>query len=229
MRVRDMLIAFSIPLIMFFVLYHYARGPQVYHPENAMKRFHGGQNLSIIFFGNSITSGYGEPNNFVYQFRLGLKRTTAFDRTVVFNAGIPGNTSADGVARLDSDVISQKPDLVYIEFGGNDLLHHIPLSDFETNMRTMVQRIKDTAHSEIILMTMPVFDVPLTKSAVQQYNDVIRKVAKETNVGCLDIYKTYKDTIGWTGSASEYMQDDHIHPNQKGHKLIFEQIMLTLE
>jgi len=229
MRARDILIAFSLPFILLFVLYFYARGPQVYRPEKSIARMHGGQNLTIVFLGNSITAGYGEQKNYFYQFRMILKGTTAFDRTRVINAGVPGNTSADGLVRLDTDVISQKPDLVYIEFGGNDLRNRVPLSEFENNMRSMVRRIQASGHPDIILMTLPVFDIPLTKKVLEQYNQVIRKVAKETGVGCLDIYKTFKKEIGWTGSASTYMQDDHIHPNEQGHKLIFQQIWRTLE
>ena len=196
MRIRDVVIAFSIPLILLSLLYYYARGPQVYRPEKSIKRMHGGQNLTIVFFGDSITSGYGEPNNYVYQFRMRLKGTTAFDRTRIINAGVPGNTAADGLARLNSDVLSQKPDLVYIAFGGNDLKDRVPLSDFEKNLRTMVEKIQQSSHADIILMTTPVFDIPLTSRAVNEYNDVIRKVAKETGVGCLDIYKFWKKKIG---------------------------------
>lgn len=229
MRARDMVSAFSLPLIFLITLYFYTRNPVVYRPPNSISKMHSGQNLNIVFFGDSITSGYGEKNNYVYLFRMRLKNTSAFDHTKVFNEGFPGERTADGLLRIDSDVISNKPDLVYILFGGNDLKDRVPLSEFENNLRQMVKRIQDGAHSEIVLMTLPIFDIPLTKNAIKQYNEVIRRVAKDMNIGCLDIYKTYDKQIGWFGSASDYYQTDHIHPNQKGHQLIYQDIWQTLE
>ncbi len=229
MRVRDVLILLSIPVLLLIGLYYLEQGPQVYHPKNTILKMHSGVNSVIVFFGDSITAGYGEDSNFVYQFRIGLKNTTAFDHTRIFNVGVPGNTMADGLARVDSDVISHSPDLVFIEFGANDLKDRVPLSEFEDNLRTTIRRIQVTTHAEIILMTLPIFDIPLVKGAEEQYNDVIRNVAKDTGVGCLDIYKAYKKEIGWNGSASQFLQEDHIHPNEKGHEIIFKQIWLTVE
>jgi acyl-CoA thioesterase-1 len=229
MRARDLLIAFLVPLILLFTLYYYGRGPQAYRPEKAVKLMHAGQNLTIVFFGDSITSGFGESNNYVYQFRIRLKGTTAFDRTKIFNEGIPGNTAADGLARVEQSVISHRPNLIYIAFGGNDMKNNIPISQFEGNLREIVRKIQASTTADIILMTTPVFDIPFSKGRVKPFNKSIRKIAKETGVGCIDIYKRYKKEIGWFGSSSEFMQSDHIHPNQKGHQLIFQEIWRTLE
>ena len=229
MRIRDYIFALSIPILFVIFLYYYAKEPDIYSPPLTMHKLKSGQSLTIVFFGDSITAGYGVDSSYVYLFRLRLKSTSAFDRTKVVNAGVPGNTAADGLARLDSDVLSQKPDLVYLAFGGNDLKARVPLSEFENILRKMVRRLQSETHSEVIMLTTPVFDIPLISKTTRQYNDVIRKVAKEENVGLLDINKTWKKAIGWRGSAGDYMQDDHIHPNNKGYHLIYVEICRTLE
>jgi lysophospholipase L1-like esterase len=229
MKARWLVLAFIIPFALLWLLYGVALGPRMDHPVAFQAKMRGGQHLTIVFFGDSITAGQGEEDNYVMLFRKYLKNTSAFDRTLIINAGVPGDTAAGGLNRLEANVINNKPDLVFVAFGGNDLLQKVPVSDFETRLRTMVQKIKDQNHADIVLMTTPMFAVPLSEKAVKPYNKAIRKVAEETHVCFLDIHKRWAKEAGWFGSSEDFMQSDRIHPNARGHRLIFEEICKSLE
>ncbi len=229
MKIRWYVFAFFLPIIFLTLLYLSARGPVYDHPTAFLAKMRGGQHLCIVFLGDSITAGQGEENNYVFQFRKYLKNTTAFDRTQVFNSGIPGDTAAGGLNRLDSTVLNHRPDLVLIAFGGNDLKNKVPVAEFESQLKAMVSKIKSQSKADVILMTTPVFAVPLSEKAIRPYNQAIERVAKETSVSFLDIHKRWAKEIGWFGSSEGFMQDDHIHPNEKGHQLIFQEIAKSLE
>jgi acyl-CoA thioesterase-1 len=59
----------------------------------------------------------------------------------VVNAGVSGNTAADGLARVP-DVLAQDPWLVIVELGGNDLLRQVPIEETEKSLRTVVERLE---------------------------------------------------------------------------------------
>lgn len=107
----------------------------------------------VVAFGDSITLGYGVPStsNWVarLQSRFGL---------VMVNAGVSGNTSAQGLARIQTDVLNQNPNFVIINFGMNDHVMTNPnapkvnQSQFRANLHTMVDRVR-AIHAIPILVT----------------------------------------------------------------------------
>jgi acyl-CoA thioesterase-1 len=90
---------------------------------------------SIVCFGDSISAGVGASpgQGFceVLADRLGVE---------VVNEGISGNTTAEGLARLDQ-VLAHEPWLVIVELGGNDILRQVPISSTEATLRTIVERV----------------------------------------------------------------------------------------
>ena len=75
----------------------------------------------ILCFGASLTYGTGATKGMSYPEQL----SRMIGRPVI-NAGIPGNTTQDALARLDRDVLAHRPDIVLVTLGGNDLLKGIP-------------------------------------------------------------------------------------------------------
>lgn len=71
----------------------------------------------VVFFGDSITQGYGVPPEESFPSMVGRELGLAF-----VNAGVPGDTTAAGLARIERDVLAHRPRLTLVEFGGNDFL-----------------------------------------------------------------------------------------------------------
>jgi lysophospholipase L1-like esterase len=93
---------------------------------------------NIICFGDSLTYGTGAAKNMDYPSQL----SRMISRPVL-NAGIPGETTATAMARLEKDVLSQSPRIVLITLGGNDLKNRIPKETAYQNLKTIILSIQN--------------------------------------------------------------------------------------
>ncbi|MGI9281834.1 MAG: GDSL-type esterase/lipase family protein [Endozoicomonas sp.] len=107
------------------------------------------QNSTIVAFGDSLTQGVGTtPENSypsVLQRELGVQ---------VINEGVSGETSAEGLARLEDVLQKHNPDLVILFFGGNDVLQKLSVDQLERNLEAMIQMIQ-SYQSEVLLVGVP--------------------------------------------------------------------------
>ena len=104
---------------------------------------------AIIAFGDSLT--YGEGASGGHDYPSLLSRHIGRD---VINAGVNGETSRGALQRLQSDVLSQHPLLVIVEFGGNDFLQRLPRAETFANLDAIVRRIQEKG-AMVVLASVP--------------------------------------------------------------------------
>ncbi len=187
--------------------------------------------VRIVCIGDSITGVYyhsGSVRAYPEMLQIALQKLHPKAHITVRNAGISGDTSKGGLARLEHDVLAHKPHLVTIMFGMNDLVR-VPVVDFVTNMRQIIQRCRD-AGAEVVLCTQnSIVDSPqrpVTKLA--EYSNAIRELAKTESLGLADCFEAYeavrvKNQLEWN-----LLLSDAIHPNMDGHKLFAETLAKTI-
>ena len=162
----------------------------------------------IVTFGDSLTAGVAGrsyPENLQdildqngYSYR-------------VDNQGVSGDTTTDGLARIDN-VISQHPRLVLLEFGGNDGLRGVPVSSTEKNMRELILRLQKESIPIVLLgITLPPNYGP---DYVKPFTAMFPKLAQENHLKLMPflLIHVYQD--------SSLMQPDGIHPNGEGNKIV---------
>lgn len=187
--------------------------------------------VRIVCIGDSITGVYyhsGSLRAYPEMLQTALQKLHPKAIVTVRNAGISGDTSKGGLARLERDVLAHKPHLVTVMFGMNDLVR-VPVVDFVKNMTEVIKRCRD-AGAEVVLCTQnSIVDSPqrpVTKLA--QYSQVIRDLAKAESLGVADCNAAFeavraKDQLEWS-----LLLSDAIHPNMDGHKLFAETIAKTI-
>jgi lysophospholipase L1-like esterase len=155
---------------------------------------------------------------------IALKRLYPNAQVEVFNAGISGNTTVDGLNRLDSDVIAHKPHLVTVMFGLNDVTR-VPLVQFEANLVTVIRKCRDTGAEVMLCTPNSVADTPARPIAkLLEYNAGIRRVAEREKVPVVDCYAAYEAVRSQDPFKWLMLMSDEIHPNMMGHKLVAETI-----
>jgi acyl-CoA thioesterase-1 len=117
----------------------------------------------IVAFGDSITRGYGLPQGagWVELLSNRLAKEPGKQSITVINSGGNGNTSAEGLKRLDADVLAHMPGLVLVEFGGNDTVHDaraVSVADFEKNLLTIEEKVRSKGGSVVFLTFSPIID-----------------------------------------------------------------------
>jgi len=164
------------------------------------------QGQNVICFGDSLTQGVGAENGEDYPSLL--TRQLAYP---VINAGRSGDTSRDGLARLDRDVLDQNPRLVIVLFGGNDFFRQVPLSETRKNVEEIVKRIQD--HGAMVALAglkLGLF--------TDEYGPLYAEIAK--HYGALFIPEILKGIL-----SDPKLKSDSIHPNSSGYRLMAQRIV----
>ncbi|MDZ7584619.1 MAG: arylesterase [Thiobacillus sp.] len=103
----------------------------------------------IVAFGDSLTHGTGASADTAYPAVL-----ASLTGLAVINAGVPGDTTSSGLARLPAVLEEHRPRLVLLCLGGNDMLRKQPESATENNLRLLVQTIRASG-AEVVLIGVP--------------------------------------------------------------------------
>jgi acyl-CoA thioesterase-1 len=171
-------------------------------------------NELIVAFGDSITAGYGIDLADAYPSVLeGLLREAGYSVTVV-NAGVSGETTAGGLRRVDF-VISQKPDIVIVALGGNDVLRGIPPDNTRSNLSEIVEKFQG-AGIRVILAGMRAPD-NMGKTFQDEFDAMYPALAETYNTAFVPFLL---EGVALDGALN---QSDGIHPNPKGARIIAEQ------
>lgn len=163
----------------------------------------------VVFFGDSITQGYGVRPEESYP------SLVARELGIVFvNAGVPGDTTAAGLARMERDVLAHRPRLTLVEFGGNDFLRRVPLEETLKNLDGIVQTLIARGTMVLILeVNVGLMGDPYLKG--------YRAVANRH--GAVLVEDVMKGILG-----NPDLKVDGIHPNAQGHRLIAERVVRVL-
>jgi acyl-CoA thioesterase-1 len=172
--------------------------------------------LRILAFGASIVAGYGlnEQDALPAQLEKAL-RARGIDATVI-NSGVSGETSAGGLARLDW-ALADDPDLVIVDLGGNDALRGVDPKSTEANLDAIVTRLRQEKRGVLIAGMLAPPNLGADYEAA--FNAVFRDVAERHDVV---LYPFILDGVVMDPSLN---QDDGIHPNAAGVKVIVERML----
>jgi len=167
--------------------------------------------VRILALGTSLTQGYGLPpgTEFPVQLQAAL-RAEGINATVV-NAGVSGDTSAGGLARLDW-LLADKPDAAIVELGSNDMLRGLPPEQTEKNLRAILTKLRG-AGIPVLLAGMGA-QRNLGPEYVKRFDAIYPRLAKEYGT----LY--YPFVLEGVALKRELNQADGMHPNPAGVKVI---------
>ncbi|WP_420585096.1 arylesterase [Ruegeria sp.] len=177
------------------------------------------EQVVIAALGDSLTQGYGLPeqDGFVPQLDRWLQAQGADVRLI--NAGVSGDTTAGGAARVDW-TLTPDVDGMIVALGGNDLLRGIDPAVSRTNLETIV-RAADTAGVDVLLVGM---QAPGNYGADYKvaFDAIYPELARQYETLYAPSFFEGLSANGDPNAVGAFMQPDGIHPNAKGVALIVE-------
>lgn len=201
-------------------------------PElRARKKLFSHQPVRVVCFGDSVTGVYyhtGSRRAYTDMLGVALRRISHNQSLEMVNAGISGHTTVNALARIDTDVLAHKPDLVTVMFGLNDMTR-VSLDEYRANLATIVSKCRD-AGAEVVLAT-PNNVIHTTGRPTEKlirYCDVVRDVGREMNVLVCDCYRELEAIRSHDAFAWRLLMSDAIHPNMDGHKRIAVSLAQTI-
>lgn len=153
----------------------------------------------ILAFGNSLTRGTGAASGEGYPEQLAV-----LSGLTVVNAGIPGEESDAGLARLPVVLARVAPDLVILGHGGNDMLRRRDLGETKANLRQMVELARE-AGAAVVLLGVPRLGLFLG------VHPMYLELAAELEIPVED--EVLSDVLG-----DPALKSDQIHPNAAGYR-----------
>jgi acyl-CoA hydrolase len=175
---------------------------------------------NVVILGDSLTYGTGASSGEDYASILASN--TGWN---VINAGVPGNTSYDGLARLPQILEAhesggQKIDLLIVELGGNDFLKHVPESETVNNLKSILSQAK-AKRINTALIAIPKFSPVGAAFGALSDHPLYEELAEETDTPL--IQDLFSDVL-----AKNSLKADPIHPNAEGYRLVASQLQSAL-
>jgi len=177
---------------------------------------------TIVFFGNSLTAGYGVDPSEAFPALVQEKIDSMHLPYKVVNAGLSGETTAGGKSRIDW-ILRQPVDIFVLELGGNDGLRGIPIAETSKNLQAIITRVREkNPQVKIILAGMQV-PPNMGRTYATAFRVVFQQLAANNQI---DLIPFLLENVG---GISHLNQADGIHPNPEGHKIVAENVWKVIQ
>jgi acyl-CoA thioesterase-1 len=169
---------------------------------------------TILFFGNSLTAGYGVEPTQAFPALIQQKIDSMHLPYKVINGGVSGETSADGNQRIDF-VLKQEPvDVFVLELGANDGLRGIALSETRKNLQLIIDKVKAKYPDAKLVMAGMQIPPNMGQAYAADFKNIFPELAKKNNMTLIPFL------LAGVGGEARLNQQDGIHPTAEGHQIV---------
>ena len=177
---------------------------------------------TILFFGNSLTAGYGlEPSQAFPALIMEKLDSMGLPYTVI-NAGVSGETTSGGSERIDW-ILRQPVDVFVLELGANDGLRGIPVNETKKNLQTIIDKVKQK-YPDVILV-LAGMQVPPNMGAEysKEFREIFPELAQKNDMILIPFL------LEGVGGERDLNQADGIHPTAEGHEILADNIWQAIK
>ena len=176
---------------------------------------------AVLFLGTSLTAGYGVGPDSAFPAVIAARIDSAGLPFRVINAGISGETSAGGLARLDWSLQDSIAVLV-LELGANDGLRGLPVAQMRANLDTILGRTR-TRYPDVAIVIAGMEAPPnLGRAYTGEFRSTFRELARDYDAALVPFL------LEGVAAEPSLNQSDGIHPNAAGHRILAEHVWVTL-
>lgn len=177
---------------------------------------------TIVFFGNSLTAGYGVEPNQAFP-AIVQRRIDSLDLPYkVVNAGVSGETSSGGNGRIDW-LLQSPPDVFVLELGANDGLRGIPPTETKKNLQAIIDKVKASNPNVKLVIAGMMMPPNMGQQYTTAFRDIFPALAKENNATLIPFL------LQGVGGEVKLNQQDGIHPTPEGHEILADNVWQVLK
>lgn len=179
-------------------------------------------NKVILFYGNSLTAGYGLDENQSFPSLIEDKIDSLSMSYRVVNAGLSGETTSGGLKRIDW-VMKQKVDIFFLELGANDMLRGLPLDETRKNLSEIITIVKAKNPNVKIGLCEMIAAPNMGAEYVNEFNKIYKDLAAQFDVTLVPFF------LEGVAGNQDYLLKDGKHPNAKGQVIVAGNIWESLK
>lgn len=178
---------------------------------------------TLLFFGNSLTAGYGLDEPMMGFAGLTQKRIDSLGLNYkVVNGGVSGETTAGGNSRIDW-ILKQPVDVFVLELGGNDGLRGIPVTETKKNLQSILDKVKAKYPDAKLVLAGMQMPPSMGKKYVTDFQNVYKDLAENNKLTFIPFL------LQDVGGEAKLNQADGIHPTAEGHRIVAETVWKYLK
>lgn len=177
---------------------------------------------NILFFGNSLTAGYGLDQSEAFPALIQKKIDSLQLPYKVINAGLSGETSSGGLNRIDW-LLRQEVEVFVLELGANDGLRGIPVTETRKNLQSIIDRVREKYPSVVVVLTGMQVPPNMGKTYATEFQSMYRDLAARNKTILMPFL------LEGVGGNPELNLPDGIHPTAEGHRIVAENLWQFLK
>lgn len=177
---------------------------------------------TLVFFGDSLTAGYGVDPDEAYPALIQKKIDEAGKSWRVVNAGLSGETTSGGLRRLDW-ILRQKVDIFVIELGGNDGLRGIATEVTRSNLLRMIERLRQHSPEMVIVIAGMQMPTNMGPKYTREFAAIFPELTRDTGTVLIPFL------LDHVGGVPSLNLPDGIHPTAEGHEIVAATVWRTLQ
>ncbi|WP_338871317.1 arylesterase [Spirosoma sp. SC4-14] len=175
----------------------------------------------VLFYGNSLTAGYGVEPAQAFPALVGQKIDSAGLNYQVVNAGLSGETTAGGKSRI-SWVMRQPVAVFVLELGGNDGLRGIPLKSTRENLQAIIDTVRAKSPQATLVLAGMQIPPNMGTDYTREFKGLFKELADKNKLVLIPFL------LEGVGGIPKLNQPDGIHPTPEGHKIVAETVWNVL-
>jgi acyl-CoA thioesterase I len=176
----------------------------------------------ILFFGNSLTAGFGVSPNQAFPALIGHRIDSLHLPYQVTNAGLSGETSAGGKNRIGW-ILRQPVDIFVLELGANDGLRGIPVTETAANLQAIIDAVKAKYPAAKIVLAGMQIPPNMGAAYATAFRETFRQLAAKNKAALIPFL------LQGVGGIPGLNQQDGIHPTAEGHKIVANNVWRVLK
>ena len=177
---------------------------------------------TIVFFGNSLTAGYGLSPEEAFPAIIQKKIDALGLPYQVVNAGVSGETSSGGNTRIDW-ILQQPMDIFVLELGANDGLRGILLSETRKNLQSIIDKVKAKNPQTKLLFAGMQIPPNMGEKYATEFRNMFGELSEKNSMALIPFL------LEGVGGEPALNQQDGIHPTAEGHHIVAENVWKELE
>jgi len=177
---------------------------------------------TIVFYGNSLTAGYGVSPSEAFPAIIQKKIDSLGLPYQVINAGVSGETSSGGKTRIDW-ILREPVDIFILELGANDGLRGTPLSETKKNLQEIIDKVKAKYPDTKFIFAGMEIPPNMGQAYTTEFRNIYTDLAAKNKMTLIPFL------LEGVGGEPELNQADGIHPTAKGHLIVAENVWKQLE
>ena len=178
--------------------------------------------MNILFFGTSLTAGYGLDPTEAYPALIQQKIDSLKLPYKVINGGLSGETSAAGKSRIDW-LLKQPVNIFVLELGANDGLRGIAIEETTLNLQAIIDKVTQKYPNAKLVMEGMQVPPNMGEKYATDFKGMFKKLANKNKMAYVDFL------LEGVGGIPKLNQNDGIHPTAEGHQILAENVWVVLK